>query len=239
MPQDRDKLSPITPPASVRAQTARPNEFADDDLTPVEGDPVTQMNKRAGQAASSSRAAFAMIRELRTELRQVNERDVRDHNLMMGTSGKIEARVTEIGAHVEHLREDMNDVRGKLGDVADLRESVGEVRGTLHVLVNQIEADRKEREVERREAAERERMRMAVEAKAREAEIEVKKTVEITEIEVKKTAAVSDIKVEETAKVTKLADEADEKKTSRKIKLKIVGAVVAVLGVLGTLATQC
>lgn len=212
MAQDRDKLRPHTPPPEVRAQTAPPTaDFASEDLTPVEGDPVTQIGKRAARADASSRAAFGAIGELRRELRAVNDRDVRDHNLMMSTSGKIEARVDEIGR-----------------DVADLRENMGEVRGTLHVLVNQLEADRKEREIERREAAERERMRVAVEVKEREAEIEVKKTTAITEI-----------KVEETAKVTKLEDEADEKKTARKIKLKIVGAVVAILGVLGTLATQC
>lgn len=221
MPQDRDKLNPITPPAAVRAQTAQPIHETDE-LTPVDGDAVTQMTKRAGQSAAASKAAFREIGELRRELRAVNDRDVRDHNIMMSTSGKIEVRVDEIGR-----------------DVADLRENMGEVRGTLHVLVNQLDADRKEREVERREAAERERMRLAVEAKEREAEIEVRKAGEITDLEVKKTAALTDIKVEETAKVTKLEDEADEKKTSRKIKLKIIGAVVAILGVLGTLATQC
>lgn len=203
MAQDRDKLNPITPPEVVRAQTAKP-EFDGDDLTPVDGDTVTQIGKRAGQSAAASRAAFREIGELRRELRAVNDRDVRDHNIMMSTSGKIEARVDEIGQHVANLREDM-----------------GEVRGTLHVLVNQLEADRAER-------AEAAKMKAIVEVEERKLELEVKKT-----------RAVSEIKVEETAKVTKLEDEVDEKKTSRKIKLKIIGAVVAILGVLGTLATQC
>src|SRR5574338_422897 len=125
---DRDKLRTITPPAGVRAQTARPLAESFDEDTPIDGDPVSQLQTRAKNAANNSRAAFGAIAELRREVRANNDRDIRDHEIMMTSSDRIMVKVEELSSHV-----------------GDIREPMGEVRGKLHILVNELAADRAER----------------------------------------------------------------------------------------------
>jgi hypothetical protein len=168
-PNDRDKLKNIPPPAGVRAQTAKPLEEDFEGLTPVEGDPVSQMTKRGAQAAASSRAAFGAIGDLRRELRASVERDVRDHEAM-----------THAIHRIERAQQAMNDqVTSLNGHVGDLREDMGAVRTWV--------------EDERRRRAESDRMRALVAVEEKKVELEVRKAGELSEIKIEETAKVTKI----------------------------------------------
>lgn len=210
-PEDRDRLKVKTPPAGVRAQTARPESFEED--TPVEGDPISQMTTRAKNAANNSRAAFGAIGDLRRQLTAAVERDVADHDRLYDSVNRVDRKVDEIGSVQKEL----------LRDMGELRENVGETRGIMQQLVTQLEADREER----MEAA---KARAIIELEEKKAELEVKKV-----------GALSEIKVEETAKVTQIADEADSRKVRRKRSLKVIGGAIAVITALSTVlgALQC
>lgn len=223
MAPDRDHRRPLTPPAGVRAQTASPeSEFEGE--TPVEGDAVTQINNRAGRAAASSKAAFGAIGELRRELRASVDRDVRDHQAMMTSSGKIETRVDEIGRHVGDLRESVGEMKG-------------EVKGTkemLQVLVDQLEQERQAR-------ADSARLRAVTEAEIKRAdavaEAEIKRASAVADAEIKKASKVAEIEVDKTAKVAAIEDDVDATKHKRARNMKIVAAIATVVtGMIGLLA---
>lgn len=207
-PNDRDKLKHVTPPAGVRAQTARPVNESFEEETPVDGDPVTQINTRARNAAASSKAAFGAIGELRRELRASVDRDVRDHQSMGASISLINTKVDTLNEHV-----------------GDLRESMGEVRGTLHILVNTLEAER----VAREDSA---RLKAITEA-------EIKKADALADAEIKKAEAVAEINVDAAEKLAELDETKDRAKHKRKIGLKVLAAFLTLLGLLGTLATRC
>lgn len=133
---DRDVRRPKTPPVDVRAQTAQPiidAEFDADDLTPVEGDPATQTNRRATQAAGSSRAALVAVRQVQAtqkilgeQVKAYAEADKADHK-------EMKADIAEIKA----------DVRVVSGHVGDIREEVGHMSGKLEVLAQTLQLEQK------------------------------------------------------------------------------------------------
>ena len=205
---DRDKIRTITPPAGVRAQTARPLAESFDEETPVEGDPVSQINTRAKNAANNSRAAFGAVAELRREVRANNDRDIRDHEVMTTSMDRIMNKVDELGTHV-----------------GDIRESMGEVRGKLHILVNELAADRAER-------AESAKIKAVTEA-------EIKKAAAVADAEIKKAEAVADAEIKKAEAVAEIDETKEEAKHRRARNLKILGAILTAISVLITMLTKC
>lgn len=153
MPDDRDVLRRKTPPAGVRAQTAVPiGEFDNDELTPVEGDQQTQTNKRATQAAGSSKAALELVKkvqksqdELVTQVKVYAETDQADHKEMKGGIADVKSDVADVKADVADVKTDVadvkTDVRQLTSHVGDLREGFGEVSGQLRVIVKHFDLD--------------------------------------------------------------------------------------------------
>lgn len=128
MPDDRDKLNRSTPPPHVAEQIAAPLEKRDragtnpdsfEDETPVFGDPVQQINKRAQAAAGAARGAWGAIREVRAEVkeshRQLNER-------------------------VDRVTDRMTEMSDTIGDI---RGTVGEISGQMRFLVDHHRATQK------------------------------------------------------------------------------------------------
>lgn len=123
--EDRDKLKRSTPHAGVRAQTAQPIAAVQtayesfEDETPIEGDPVTQINARAKNAAASARGAYSAIREVRKELQVAVDRDIADHRVMTASMSQINAKVDTLQDHLADVRENMGGVIGKLDGIWD------------------------------------------------------------------------------------------------------------------------
>lgn len=120
MADDRDTRTPKTPPPAVQEQLAPPSradsQFGTDELTPVFGDPVMRIEKRARDAAGASRGAFAAIREVRAEMKDAHR---------------------ELGSRADKLSDKIGEIQGDLGD---LKGSVGELSGKMDVIVNGYQA---------------------------------------------------------------------------------------------------
>lgn len=126
---DRDRYVPKhqTPPkgsAFPRAPSAA-EDFSGDsgvDLTPIENpDPLAQATGRAQQAATSSKTAVKMVRELQRSQNELSERlaeyaenDKKDHAALQTEIGEIKSDVKTLGEHVGGVRVDLATVLGKL-----------------------------------------------------------------------------------------------------------------------------
>lgn len=228
MPDDRDFRRPKTPPAGVRAQTARPLEeriprippppslppattepYEDfDDLTPVDGDVLQQLQTRARNASANARGAFHATRELRGELARAVERDMKDHETMVRAIERVDGKVDRA---IEH--------------VADVRADVSGVVNRLDVIMRSMEDER--------------RARIETD-KARElAQLEIAKTKELAEAEVKKVTEITKVKVTETQQIAAVDETKASAEHRRKIRYRIVVALLSAFTLLVGLLTKC
>jgi hypothetical protein len=171
---DRDTRKPLTPPAGVRAITAKPEPEIFEETTDVGGDPIHQASARAKNAANASRAAFAAIGDLRRDVRDYNRRDQEDHERIYTTLTGISDRVDAQGGRIDNVSDRIGHMEGQLGNVS----------GQLEVLTTVIKEDRAARN-------EHQKIRLVAETEIETAEAKAQIDVE---------AAAAKAQIDETAK---------------------------------------
>jgi hypothetical protein len=131
---DRDVFVPKHPtPNPGELKTPRASsavEEFEESLTPIEGnDPAIQAAGRAKQAATSSRVAIKLVRELQTSQAELSaqvtayaESDKSDHDMMKGEISEIKTDVKVLNDHMTGVRVDMGTVLGKLEVMAPAYE---------------------------------------------------------------------------------------------------------------------
>lgn len=143
MADDRDKLvrKHPTPVAGVRSGTQN-DDFEQEAETPVDGDPVTQINTRAKNAAANAKGAFAAIREVRTELRDAVKRDEEDHKRISNSMEKIEGKVDTLSSQMGGVRERVGEMTGHMATLIaqakatielDTAKKKEEIEDTAHI----------------------------------------------------------------------------------------------------------
>lgn len=139
MPDDkkRDILRPLTPPPGVRAQTAGSiQEAFEEEMTPVEGDTVTQIRKRSEQSAANSKGAYAAIREVRRE--------------MNDSINRVDGKVDSLTKTVGDMREDLGEVLGAVRTLAITAETSAKAlaEGAIIRVKGAVEAEVHEKKAE-------------------------------------------------------------------------------------------
>jgi seryl-tRNA synthetase len=213
---DRDVRKKITPPAGVRAQTA--GEFSDPDETPVEGDPVAQINTRARNAAHNSKQAVTKL--------VVLDAKVDGYQRQVDTYFEIDqAEHKRIYAQLDSQSEKLDGVRS---DIGDLKGDVGEVKGALETLNKTITMQLEVHATQKIEDAKIESARRIESAK-----IESAKQIEGAKIESAKEIAT--VEVEQRRELATIEDKVETAKFERKArykKLTIIGSIITLLGTL-------
>lgn len=224
MPDDRDVRKKATPPAGVRAQTAQPESFEDE--TPVEGDPVSQINTRARSAAHNSRQAVNKIALLDSKVdgyqRQVDTYfaiDQADHKRLYGQLDSQSEKLDGVRSEIADVRTDMGDLKG----------AVGEVKGALETLNTTLT---KQFEVQTAKQIEDAKIESA--KRIESAKIESAKQIEGAKIESAKELA--DVVVEQRRELATIEDKADTAKFERKVRYKKLAIIGSIITLLGTLA---
>lgn len=183
---DRDKLTPKTPPPAVAEQLARraDSQFGEEELTPVFGDPVTQINKRAKDAAGAARGAFAAIREVRKEMNDA-------HRAMNDRSDKLADKIDAVQGEVSDLKGKMGEVSGKMTMLIDAHKEQARIHGDVLVMRAKAETDLEthERKTELEVFAAREKTDLEITAAREKTDLEISAAREKTELEERKEAA--------------------------------------------------
>jgi len=139
----RDIFRPLTPPPNVRAQTAAGSiaEAFEEEMTPVEGDTVTQIRKRSEQSAASAKGAFAAIREVRKEMHDSVERVDKKVEKVDSKIEKVDGKVDELNRIVGDMRSDVGEVLGKVGILVTMADTNAKAMAETAVIKVKADAD--------------------------------------------------------------------------------------------------
>lgn len=220
---DRDVRKKITPPVGVRAQTAQPESFEDE--TPVEGDPVSQINTRARSAAHNSRQAVNKIGVLDAKLEGYQRQVDTYFGLDQAEHKRIYAQLDSQSQKLDDVRSDVGDLKT---DIGDLKGDVGEVKGALETLNKTITMQLEVHATKKIEEAKIESAKQIESAK-----IESARQIEGAKIESAKEIAT--VEVEQRQAIATIEDKVETAKFERKArykKLTIVGSIITLLGTL-------
>jgi chromosome segregation ATPase len=246
MADDRDVRKPKTPPAGIRAQTAGEPDFVSEEMTPVEGDPVSQINTRARNAAHNSRQAVVRLVETNAKLDGYQakvETYMKDHDRIYDRLRAQDLQLLGISNSVSNL----NDTVIGLGTtVGDLKGAFGAASEQLEQLNAHLQHERElqqqrelaEAEIEKKEALD------AAEIKKQEAlaQTEIKKTETVSALTVDAKTKIATLEVHSKEEISHIEDQADAKKHERRMAYKtraiqggIITAVVALIELIKSL----
>ncbi len=165
MADNRDVLRKKTPPAGVRAQTAKPlGESWDGDLTPTPEPPGTISNEtldaRARSLKVTASATLSSVSDLRKE-----------------TSAQISTVRSELKADIAEVKSDVKELSSHF---TDMREAISGVKGQLEILPRLVDSLEQARHVTFRAEADIGRERAISEIRDESGERETRRELKLT-----------------------------------------------------------
>jgi len=231
MADDRDVRKPKTPPAGIRAQTAGEQTWEGDE-TPVDGDPVSQINTRARNAAANSRQAVTKLVETNSKIDRYQatvETYMKDHERIYDRLKAQDNQLSNIHGSVNMLG----------GAVTDLSSTVGTLKGSMASASEQLQtlSEHLEREYQLRQQEKLAETEIAKEAAL--AQTEITKEEALAKIGINAKHEITSIEVKQKREFAHIDDSLDAKKAARRLRLKtkaiqasIIAGIVALLEVL-------
>lgn len=214
-PEDRDIRRPKTPPAGVRAQTAQPESFEDE--TPIDGDPVSQINTRARNAAHNSKQAVTRIAVLDAKVdgyqRQVDtyfELDQQDHKRIYQ---QLDATIDTLNT----IQTSIADIRGDVG------EAVGAVRTLTATIQEKAKVD-----------TAREIAKAEVDAKAAIVKVEIEQAQAESDVAIEQKREIVKAEIEHKRELATIEDRVDTARFRRKRSYKILTIIGAIISAIVT-----